>query len=55
MTCADFLILVLDPTVKDLYFWHQWSSERYAISMGQLEEVVSNLIRQVLYANSCLV
>ena len=48
----DFLILVLDPNFKDLYFQRKWSSERYDTGMGQLEEVVSDLIICVPYIDS---
>ena len=34
--CANISTLVLDPTVKDHYFQHQWSSECYAAGMGLL-------------------
>jgi hypothetical protein len=34
-------MLVLDPNVKDMYFQSQWSGERYAAGMRQLENVVS--------------
>ncbi|KAN0135777.1 hypothetical protein V8E53_006417 [Lactarius tabidus] len=36
---AYFICLILDPTVKDLYFQCQWSSKQYATSMAQLKEV----------------
>jgi hypothetical protein len=50
-TCTYFSILVLDPTVKDLYFRRRWSNERYAAGMGKLEEVVSDSIECVLYTD----
>ena len=46
------MILVLDPNFKDQYFRRKWSSERYDTGMGQLEEVVSDLIICVLYIDS---
>jgi hypothetical protein len=38
---SNFLILVLDPNVKDLYFRGWWSTAQYAAGMKQLEDVVS--------------
>jgi hypothetical protein len=38
---SNFLILVLDPNLKDLYFRSQWSTAQYAAGMKQLEDVVS--------------
>jgi hypothetical protein len=43
-SCTDLSTLVLNPTVKDQYFQLKWSSEQYDTSMGQLEEVVSDLL-----------
>jgi hypothetical protein len=51
-SCTDLSTLVLDPTVKDRYFWRKWSSRRYDTSMGQLEKVVSDSIVCVLYTDS---
>jgi hypothetical protein len=37
---ANLTMLVLDPNIKDLYYWHKWDSEHYATGMKQLEDVV---------------
>ena len=44
----NFLTLVLDPNVKDLYFRGEWDSEQYAAGMKQLEEVVGHSLYAVL-------
>jgi hypothetical protein len=36
--------LVLDPNIKDLYFWGWWNHEQYTVGMSQLEDVVSSVV-----------
>jgi hypothetical protein len=37
-------MLALNPNIKNLYFQHQWSHEKYLAGMKQLGQVISDSI-----------
>ena len=41
---ANISLQVLDPNVKDMYFWHWWDTEQYSAGMKQLEDAVHHFL-----------